>query len=78
MAASLSASTYNRRMDDEGRRSRLRSFALGSLVGISAGLAAARRARRPRAPKRMQAGLAAFEDAPCFREHVERDARKRS
>jgi hypothetical protein len=62
-------------MDGDGRRSKLRSFALGSLVGISAGIAAARRARRPRSTKRMQAGLAAFEDAPCFHERVERQAR---
>jgi len=62
-------------MDGDGRRSRVRSFALGSLVGISAGVAAARRVRRPRPPKRMQAGLAAFEDAPCFHERVERQAR---
>ena len=62
-------------MDGDGRRSRVRSFALGSLVGISAGVAAARRVRRPRPAKRMQAGLAAFEDAPCFHERVERQAR---
>ncbi len=68
-------------MDWDGRRSKLRSFALGSLVGISAGIAAARRVRRRPAPDRMQAGLAAFEDAPCFHERVERkarDARRRS
>jgi hypothetical protein len=62
-------------MDGDRRRDRLRSFALGSLVGISAGLAATRRVRRRRPTKRMQAGLAAFEDAPCFHERVERQAR---
>jgi hypothetical protein len=64
-------------MEGDDRRSKLRSFALGSLVGISAGVAAARRVgHRPGgAKKRMQAGLAAFEDAPCFRESVERQAR---
>jgi hypothetical protein len=47
---------------------RLRSFVLGGLVGASAAMAAARRLN-PRPRRRpVQAGLAAFEDAPCFRE----------
>jgi hypothetical protein len=58
-------------VDDERRRSRLRSFALGSLVGASAVLAALGRRPRPRPPG--PAGLAAFEDAPCYRELVERE-----
>ncbi len=64
-------------MEDDGRRRKLRSFALGGLVGISAGVAAARRVgrRRPAEKKRLQAGLAAFEDAPCFHERVERHPR---
>jgi hypothetical protein len=64
---------------DERKHSRLRSFALGSLVGASAVLAAvARRPRRRRPPG--PAGLAAFEDAPCYRELVEaeRAAARRS
>jgi hypothetical protein len=60
-------------MDEERKRDRLRSFMLGGLVGASAALAAGRR-RRPR-PQRRQtpAGLAAFEDAPCYRELIDRD-----
>jgi hypothetical protein len=57
---------------DERRHSRLRSFALGSIVGASAVLAALGRRparHRPRGP----VGLAAFEDAPCYRELVERE-----
>jgi hypothetical protein len=56
---------------DERRRSRLRSFVLGSLVGASAVLAAV--GRRPRRRPPGPAGLAAFEDAPCYRELVERE-----
>jgi hypothetical protein len=58
-------------VDDERRRSRLRTFALGSLVGASAVLAALGRRPPRRAPG--PAGLAAFEDAPCYRELVERE-----
>jgi hypothetical protein len=63
-------------MDDETRRSRLRSFALGSVVGASAVLAAARK-RRPRPKRQTPLGLAAFEDAPCFREIVEQEEEPR-
>jgi hypothetical protein len=57
-------------MDSERKRDRLRSFALGSVVGASAVLAAARR-RRPRAGGReTPLGLAAFEQAPCYLELV--------
>ncbi|HYZ78056.1 MAG TPA: hypothetical protein VE596_11850 [Gaiellaceae bacterium] len=61
-------------MEDGSRRSRLRSFALGGIVGASAALAAARRrrGRRPAGP----VGLAAFEDAPCYRELVEEEERR--
>jgi hypothetical protein len=57
-------------MDAEGRSRRLRSFVLGGLVGASAVLAAARR-RRGAEQRPPRAGLAAFEDAPCYRELVE-------
>ena len=62
-------------MDEEGRRGRLRSFLIGGLVGASAAIATARRAR-PRQRRRFSpAGLAAFERAPCFREIVELEDR---
>jgi hypothetical protein len=58
--------------DDEQRSSRIRSFLLGGLLGASAVIAAARRRRG--APERARpAGLAAFEDAPCYLETVERE-----
>ena len=60
-------------MDEERRRDRLRSFLLGGLVGASAAIAAARGLRpRPR-HRATPAGLAAFDDAPCYRETVERE-----
>jgi hypothetical protein len=61
-------------MDGEGKRDRLRSFVLGGVVGAGAAIAAGRRARprRPK-PRPTPAGLAAFEDAPCYRELVERE-----
>jgi hypothetical protein len=66
-------------VDGDRRRSPFRSFLLGGLVGGAAGLAAAGRMRvRRRAPRRTTpAGLAAFEQAPCYedlaaREHEER------
>jgi hypothetical protein len=60
-------------MDREPRSERLRSFLLGGLVGASAVVAAARR-KRPR-PRQAPPGLAAFEDAPCYRETLEREKR---
>jgi hypothetical protein len=57
-------------MDAEGRSGRLRTFVLGGLVGASAVLAAVRR-RRGVENRPPRAGLAAFEDAPCYRELVE-------
>ena len=66
-------SFYDGGMDEEHRGERLRSFVLGGVLGASAVLAAARR-KRTRPPRRAPVGLAAFEDAPCYRELVERDA----
>ena len=55
-------------MDEERRRrSRLRSFAIGGVVGAAGTIATVRRLRRTRGV-RAAAGLAAFEDAPCFME----------
>jgi hypothetical protein len=58
-------------MDRETQADRLRSFVIGGLVGASAALAAVRR-KRPR-PRPTQPGLAAFEDAPCYRETLDRE-----
>jgi len=65
-------------MDGDGRRSRLRSFAIGGLVGAAGVLAAARRTspRASRRPRNAPAGLAAFEDAPCFLEIVGEEAQR--
>lgn len=57
-------------MDGERKRDRLRSFLLGGLVGASA-VVAARRRRRATQRRPGPAGLAAFEQAPCYREIVE-------
>ena len=61
-------------MDGERKRGeRLRSFAYGAALGASAAIAAAR--RRPRRRQReTPAGLAAFEDAPCYRETLEKES----
>jgi hypothetical protein len=56
----------------ERRRDRVRSFIIGGLVGASAVAAAVRRSRR-RPPRVPAAGLAAFEEAPCYEEAVERE-----
>ncbi len=58
-------------MDDEGRRGRLRSFLIGGLVGASAAIATARRKRSRR--RRTPLGLAAFEQAPCYEETLDRE-----
>jgi hypothetical protein len=61
-------------MDEERRRDRVRSFVIGSVVGASAAIAAARRLRPARRERRVTpAGLAAFEDAPCYRELIDRE-----
>jgi hypothetical protein len=63
-------------MDPERGR-RLRSFLLGGLLGSAAALAAAGRARVKERPARRttSAGLAAFEQAPCYDELVEQEQR---
>jgi hypothetical protein len=64
-------------VDGEDKRTeRLRSFMYGALLGASAAVAAAR--RRPRRSARLTpAGLAAFEDAPCYQETLEKEAAER-
>jgi hypothetical protein len=57
------------------RRDRVRSFVLGGVIGASAVAAGLRRARRRRT-RPVQAGLAAFESAPCYRELLERERRE--
>jgi hypothetical protein len=63
-------------MDEHDRRSRTRSFLIGGVVGASAAIAAARRVRPKQRRRTTPAGLAAFEDAPCFREIVELEERR--
>jgi hypothetical protein len=64
-------------MDGERKRDRLRSFALGGVIGASAAFAAGRRRRAAGPPpRRVQAGLAAFEDAPCYRELARLEGRE--
>jgi hypothetical protein len=58
-------------MEGDRKRSRLRSFALGSVVGASAALAAARRRRVRDASRNEPVGLKAFEGAPCYEEIVD-------
>jgi hypothetical protein len=54
-------------VDDLSRRGRLRSFLLGGIVGVSAGIAAASRRRPPRRR------TPAVEQAPCYEETLERE-----
>jgi hypothetical protein len=62
-------------MEGTGRRAKLRSFAIGGLVGAAGAIATVRRsAPRSRRPRNAPAGLAAFEDAPCFLELVGKEA----
>ena len=49
----------------------MRTFLIGGVVGASAALAAVRRRRPSR--RLTPAGLAAFEEAPCYEETLERE-----
>ena len=64
-------------MDGDDKLGRARSFLLGGLVGASAAVATARRrravARRRRERMLHPAGLAAFEEAPCYRELIDEE-----
>jgi hypothetical protein len=61
---------------DGERGSRIGSFLIGGLLGSVAGVAAAgrMRVRAARSARTTPAGLAAFEQAPCFRELLEAEA----
>jgi hypothetical protein len=63
-------------MDGEERRGKVRSFVLGGVLGASAAIAAARRARLTRRRRITPAGLAAFEEAPCYEELVREEERR--
>lgn len=64
-------------MADDARRSRLKDVLIGGVLGAFAALAAVRRKRPPE--RTVTTGLAAFEDAPCYREALDREsARSRS
>ena len=56
-------------MDDDARRARLKDLLIGGALGAFAALAAVRRRRTP--VRTTTVGLAAFEQAPCYREAVE-------
>jgi hypothetical protein len=64
-------------MDGENKRGRASSFLIGGVVGASAAIATARRRRelsRRRRDRRLHpAGLAAFEEAPCFLEILQEE-----
>jgi hypothetical protein len=64
-------------MDADRRRSGIRSFALGGLVGAAGAIATVRR-RSPmgRRPRAAGPGLWAFEDAPCFLETIGQEAQR--
>jgi hypothetical protein len=59
-------------MEGSDRRGKLRSFAIGGVLGAAGAIAAVRRSRRRGRDK--PGGLAAFEGAPCFLEHVGEEA----
>ncbi len=63
-------------MDGDSRRGRLRSFAIGGVLGAAGAIATVRRASRPRRSHEGPGGLAAFEDAPCFLEAVGEEAQR--
>jgi hypothetical protein len=60
-------------MDEDRGFRRLPSFVLGGMLGAAAVIATARRRRRIAARRQRPAGLAAFEEAPCYRELAERE-----
>jgi hypothetical protein len=64
-------------MEGRPRGGRLRSFAIGGLVGAAGAIATVRRVpRRSRRPRDAPGGLVAFEDAPCFLELLGEQAQR--
>jgi hypothetical protein len=64
-------------MDGMSRGGRLRSFAIGGLVGAAGAIATVRRLpRRPGRAGDAPGGLVAFEDAPCFLEILGEQAQR--
>jgi len=60
--------------DERRRRTRFRSLLIGGLLGSAAGIAAERmRVRRPAPRRETPAGLAAFEQAPCYQELLDQE-----
>ena len=60
-------------MEEERRRGGFRTFALGSVVGASAAVAAMARRRRIARRRGRPRGLAAFESAPCYQELLDKE-----
>jgi hypothetical protein len=56
-------------MEGSDRRTKLRSFAIGGVLGAAGAIATVRRSSRRR-KRATVGGLAAFEEAPCYRELV--------
>ncbi len=64
-------------MEGRPRGGRLRSFAIGGLVGAAGAIATVRRSpRRARSSREAPGGLVAFEDAPCFLEILGEQAQR--
>ena len=63
-------------MERDDKAARARSFVLGGLLGASAVLAAWRPGKRRPEPAERGPALAPFEEAPCYRERVEAEARE--
>ena len=61
---------------DGSRRTRLRSFALGGVLGAAGAIATVRRLSAGPRRRRPVGGLAAFEDAPCYLELLGEEARR--
>jgi len=63
-------------MESADRRSRIRSFAIGGVLGAVGAIATVRRSSRRARVRESVDGLAAFEDAPCFLELVGAEAQR--